>query len=448
MIAEEIAERYGARIKALLDTIRSILKGKGITADAAAEFFGPAGSSYAWGVRVHPFGKIPQNETLNIYFLILQYPGKMGAGFPVSFEIDLITSEDKFFGQFDSGLGAVDSTNEAALEAKLLYFEVPLVLRSIANRAMEYVAKVRSSAGPGPHEWVPGWDRPTMGASRQWPKLAVIEKNIVEQPGWKEVWEPGNVHMSRASDLAADHVRDFDLDFRKALLHELAGDIYDPTAESGPQDWSPRAVISPADVDAILEGMEQSDSKLEAVQGLILDTATWMYEEALTPNDGDIRAALDKAKDTYEEKNRFSIDYDLWEPLMSKDPEVTGRLILHDLLTGIRYTRKQGQYDRYLVFDLNEVKGAWMLLGEIPVKDRRAMARALDGDWSTLADGFTKWFLSALQQEMESEDISNRIDWRKAWFAARPKDGSKEQDAIQQAMMAYAREARKSGTSS
>lgn len=442
MTLEKIVEKYGPRIMQVLANLAAVLRAHKIQVDDPAEMFDPP-DTYQWGILAYPWaksepgGQLP-NDALDIWFKIT--PFRDEEVLYVDFSIDLSSVGGSGVWDFDSGdLAPID--DRAEVQIKMQRFELPEMLRQVAQKAIAYITEARKTPPSGPREWSPRRGAPSMGAAAK-ERPALIEVKLVDRPEWKARWEPGNEYLSQASDHAFEYYSDMDRDKLRGLLEEIAGEIYDRETESGPLEWSPRNVLGPDDMDLLVKQLQEDHSRLEGLFTAIIDPATWMFEEALMPSDSDIQGALSNAKDKFEDIYRYNIDWELWNPLL--ETGLTAKGILSELMgPAVHYERNQGAYDRFIIFDRSLAQAPTELLRLTPKKDRRAVNHQLNAEWKGLVEPLMKLFWKEIDKEMSDIDLSNRIDWKKNWKAA---EKGRDLAALRREMLEFVREARKKGT--
>lgn len=273
-------------------------------------------------------------------------------------------------------------------------------------------------------------------------RFKIVKVNLVDQPGWKP-WDPGGRIGELAYKEAWQYMGRLGSD-SISLLQDLAGNLYKPLVRGGPHEWSPRDQLTSEDLDLISMGLQKGH--LGLVRQAITDAADWMYQEALTPQDGDCRYAVDKAEMVLEEN--FNLDEELWASILEP---VSGRCtaIIRSLVhPSVQYERKEGHYDRFLEFDLNQSPAPRLLLEKTPLKDRRAVFEAILEEWKRLSQMYIEEWFAALtnimQNIMQNVDPSNRTHWVKHWKATLL---SVDMPSIRREMLDYVREARKQGGS-
>lgn len=438
MSVRKVADTARPRAMAFLGNLAAILKAKGLDVAPPAEMAEPESNTWQWGIIVHlwptPPGELPP-DSLDVWVLLPHF--NYGNEHMVDFTVQLGTVEGTEIANYgvDEAEMAM-SDDRLFIEEKLRALESPEMLRKAANRVLKYVDDTRKIPRKlPPKEWSPRWRKPRMGVAGA-PRFRPIRINLVERPEWKKRWEPGDVYLSQASDLAWEYFRSIG-DFED-LIEDLAGDLYRPKAETGPKAWTPRGTFNSDDIERIAEGIRSQDPSLESTRQIILDAATAMYEDALGPRDEDIRAALDKTRDLLEEKWRYELDWDLWDPLMATG--ITAKGILTEMMfPAVHYDRDQGAYDRFVVFDQELSQAPKELLALIPPEEHAAVARALGAEWKDLSNRFMGYFFQVLEKEMADIDVQNRTEWKPNWKAALKSGNLKE---IRKELLDFAREVR------
>lgn len=439
MSVRNVAELAAPHAMRFLRNLAAILRAKDLDVAGPYEMSEAESDTWQWGIVVNlwpqpPGGDLP-HDSLDVWVLLPHFkdePAPM-----VDLAVQLATVEGTVIA--DHGVDEEDmarSTDRAFVEEKLRALGDPELLREVANEVLKYAKDARGKPGAlKPKEWSPRWRKPNLGASAA-PVYPPIRVNLVERPEWKKRWEPGDEYLSQASDLAWEYFRSIG-DFED-LIEDLAGDLFRPKAEAGPKAWTPRGTLNSDDIERIAEGIRSQDPSLESTRQIILDAATSMYEDALGPRDEDIRAALEKTRDLFEEKWRYELDWDLWDPLL--ETGITAQGILHEMMfPAVHYDRDQGAYDRFVVFDEGLSQAPVELLKLIPPAEHAAAVRAIGGEWKDLATSFMGYFFPVLEKEMADIDVQNRIEWKPNWKAALKSGNLKD---IRKELVDYAREAR------
>src|SRR5262245_46078338 len=143
-------------------------------------------------------------------------------------------------------------------------------------------------------EWSPK-KRPEMGAAKK--KEQPVAFNLVEEKEWKDEWNSDEWN-ERVQSNADDYYRAKieDQGDCEGLIEEILGEEFSSHASHTPRDWSPRMrPIGPEGITLACKGLK--DRELEAVEYMIRDTAQYMYEDAMLPDDEDINFAIEETKD-------------------------------------------------------------------------------------------------------------------------------------------------------
>jgi hypothetical protein len=242
-------------------------------------------------------------------------------------------------------------------------------------------------------------------------RFPVVRINLVEAPGWS-IWASGGRTIENASDAAHEDFSNLDLTRLTELVSEMVDD--DLLAQwEGPKEWSPRKKhLTYEDFEWIAQEVKDGAEKLETTRFAILDTMTWAYEIAMTPDDGDIQAAMGRT--FQDERAKYAIDWDLWSPIVfGVQDEGT---IVARLLGAVKYEREEGHYDRYLVFDFNGLEVVKELYQESPLT-RKELKESLKYEFAAIREYYLNHFWHNLQQEFRDVNVSDRVDWRKQWKA-------------------------------
>lgn len=247
-----------------------------------------------------------------------------------------------------------------------------------------------------------------MGATAKLEEPIMV--NLVAEWDWAD-WDPAGELMERVMALSDEYYKDIlESEGCEKLIEGIMGEHYKWGAQEGPREWSPRGQdIGPIGIQKACIGLKSH--KLESVEHMIRDTVSSMYEDALIPDDEDIRYAMGEAKEDWHKK--YELEEWIWEPLLKKNR--TERSILLGLMNKIDYFRKQGYYDRNLVFDFRNASEVLSLLQAWPAKDRKDIRKTLEGEYRRLTEDFLKEFFSELHASMKDRDPENRTDWKKHW---------------------------------
>jgi hypothetical protein len=404
MMPKEIARKYSHRVLAWMSNIAEQLRERDISVDGPYALFDSVSTDFHWLLVIYPLkGESPSpNNALDMRFQII-WSGR-DDNFSIRAALDLTTVEGTDIGGLGHGL--VPGDDLSRFEAQIQDFENPNTIKDVVDRVEAYIRKARRE---GPREWSPRWEKPSMGAAEKPEKLEdPISINIVERKGW-EPWRSDE--LSELAQALSDEYYKAIVDTEGCdLIEKIMGEHYKWGTKEGPREWSPRGGMIG------LEGIKKAciglkDNQLEGVDSMIRDTANFMYEDALTPDDEDIRYAMQEAKEDWYKK--YELTEWLWEPILEKNR--TERSILLGFMNKIDYTRKQGYYDRYIVFDFRSVSEVLSLLHAWPAKDFAEIKKALENEYRSLVESFLEEFFKELAASMKDRDPENRADFKKHW---------------------------------
>ena len=183
----------------------------------------------------------------------------------------------------------------------------------------------------------------------QWP----LRINISEE----EVWEPydsskavgGNDVLGWASDNAWD-------DWRQ-IGRECLDIIRDLVAAYVPKSKAKK--ISEVDIRRICEAIKEDSADFQEIRQAFVDAATWAWEEAYTPSDGDLEEALENA---VSEMIGDAMLPSYWSRLLNLNVQgpkdwsplrsFTEADLLREIEAGISFEHEQNYFDRFVVFDV------------------------------------------------------------------------------------------------
>lgn len=237
-----------------------------------------------------------------------------------------------------------------------------------------------------------------------------VRINLVEQKGW-EPWDWAGRLSERASDAAHEDYSNLDEGRLIDFLRDMAGDDL-TKGWTGPKEWSPRKKkISDEEFEWLSTQLE--GTALENTRYAILDAMTWMYEEAMTPSNVDIRDAILRMKDFA--RSHFDVDEELWEPIVGEAPGLWfENQIAEELSDEVQYLREDNHYDRFLVFTpaLSEV--VQDLIEKSPWPKKKLYSR-LETQFRSFQEWYLDHFWDAVHKEFDDVDITNRTRWSKHW---------------------------------
>jgi len=414
---EEIANHFDAKILSFLSEIRERLGEWGIF---SKEPFRMWNEGFSWWMVVYPADEEEDtpNEALDVKFrLSLYYDKREETTTRVKFSLNLDTAggtpvDEVSYGEFVDTIGGLRGQFE---EFDNDWYQVALRIRA-------YIVKVRENYPQDPREWSPRWN---LGAKRKGEEP--VRVNIVEEEEWKENWTGDSTDFDeRLQNLGDEHYQTI-MDTKgqcRELIEDILGKFYDRTVSEDPREWSPRTgpvEVGPEGVRKICNGLH--DGKLEGVSAIIRDTIHYMYEEALMPNDGDIKYAIEETQNKF--VNDPELDYEIWDPLIDlkverwKDSSArVERGIMLDLMNQIHFTREEGHYDRYIEFGFMDTQSVKDVIYAWPIGDREWVRDALRfQEFKNLKNQFMGDFFEKLKKDMRESDPENRRDWRGQWKA-------------------------------
>jgi hypothetical protein len=402
MMPKEIARKYSHRILAWMNNIAEQLRERDISVDGPYVLFDSVSTDFHWLLVIYPLqGESPSpNNALDMRFQII-WSGR-DDNFSIRAALDLTTVEGSDIGGLGHGL--VPGDDPSRFEAQIQSFENPNTIKDVVNRITAYISKARRE---GPREWSPRWEKPSMGAAGKLEEPIAI--NIVERKGW-EPWRSDEL-TEQVTVLSDEHYKGI-LEYQgcESLIEGIMGEHYKWGAKEGPREWSPRGLkIGRMGIKKACIGFKNRE--LESVDYMVRDTINFMYEDALTPDDEGINYAIREAKEDWHKK--YDLEEWIWEPLLEKNR--TERSILLGFMNKIDYVRKQGHYDRDIVFDFRNASEVLSLLQAWPSKDRADIKKTLEGEYRRLVEAFLKEFFKELHASMKDRDPGNRADWKKHW---------------------------------
>lgn len=261
-----------------------------------------------------------------------------------------------------------------------------------------------------------------------------VKINIVEHAGWKP-YDPGGKLIGYASDSAYDEF----VAYRGTEAKNWVTDILGAKVKgSHPRDWDPtKPDLTDEQIEILAKALAERD--LEHTSQMVLDALTWSWEEAYTPNDRDIKDALDEADDdVLEETVFYEGDEELWGPILESgwDKEK----ILKSLLDVAAYEREAGHYDRFVNFEFSDAEAVRALTPSLLADRGTALNKIvrLNAWLKDFVDDFMGKFFKRLDKGMERVDASNRTEFRSKWKARLQDKG--EVKAARKEMLEYLKE--------
>lgn len=411
MTPRELAETFENRILAFLHNVGAKLTQAKIFIDTPRRMWGEGHHAYEWWLLVYPWARVdrPPDNALIIKVRLLIFAGGARAKFLLELEgvdgrwIDELDPED-----------VVLSDDLDRLSEQVEDFEIPEMVRQIAKRIQAYIAKERRENPKGPREWSPRLKGVEMGAKEKTERP--IRINLVEDKGW-DPWRSDNDDLNERIQRFSDEYhqlfdRTMEREECESLVEDILGPYYRFGAPEGPREWSPK--ITPIGIIGVRKACKGiKDGDLEAADYLIRDAIQFMWEEAMTPDDGDIEYALSETKDKFADKPDLD---EIWDPLLEKGRKARG--VMMDLMNQIHYSRTQGHYDRYLIFDFLNAQSVTDLIQYWPIEDQGWVRDTLEfQDLKDLRERFLEEFFEKLKKVMDDSDPANRADWKKHWRA-------------------------------
>lgn len=242
-------------------------------------------------------------------------------------------------------------------------------------------------------------------------RFRTVRINLIEQKGWWP-WREASVLAERAHDAALEKFHDMPLGVVRDLVEDLIGNA--PLGWAGPKEWSPRQATSTEFQEIAREVKEGTDERFEGTRFAIMDAMTWMYQEAMTPNSGDIRDAMTRTVDHL--GGDYNLDHELWEPILgTKSGEWWSEsAILRTLMNQVDFIHDRGNYDRYLVFSFGGSATVLMLTKKSPWPKKLIDGR-LKEEFARLRRDYLEYFFYFLEREMKEVDVDGRIRWDVRW---------------------------------
>lgn len=400
--------KFEDRILAFLQNIASGLAQNKIFVETPRRMWDGLATEYEWWLLVYPFARVDR-PPFNALIVMMKLLEEVGTG-QVMFALELGKVDGSSVDDLEVDV-FVDRNDLNALDRQIVDFEDPNMIREVVKRVQAYIGKVRRIHPQGPREWSPRVKGAEMGAAKK--KYDPIVVNLVEQEGWKPYTYDSSKfdeRIMRLSDEEYSGLMNGEESQCGRLMEDIMGEFYSSKAPESPRDWSPRNLhIGPVGIKKACIGWKEGN--LDEVDALIRDTIQYMYEETLIPDDNDIRQAMYEARDDFEKK--FDLSPWIWEPLI--EGNTTERSILMHLMNDIDYSRAQGKYDRFLIFDWMNSSQVADLLGKWPAAERPKIIRALRDEFEALRDALVHETFKEIAKTMDDSDISNRTDWAKHW---------------------------------
>lgn len=243
-------------------------------------------------------------------------------------------------------------------------------------------------------------------------KLPSVRINIVEEEGWKP-WS----YEDRFGEVVANAAWESMSDLKVDDITEYLAELIKPTR--GPMSRKRWSVVSQEDLGRAAQAMK--DGELESTRMMFQDAAQWMYEEAGTPTDRDIKQAMEIAADNRYDGNLGSE----WLEFASAH-ELDADQIARKLVETASYERKENYYDRYISLSWGRVPEAkrfvkWAVETS-GLMEKQALYE-LEDSLKGIAADFVTNTLEALRRGLEDMDWNNRTHWKKHWEASKKEHG-------------------------
>jgi len=424
MTPKKVAEGMDNRILAFLQTLATHLAARHIVTNPPIHLWDHENEFYEWWLLVFPYRRLttPPDNAINV-------------------EIRLRVTDDGWFGRIICQLETVegvmlshiwdtydnirmDTADISEFEAEFERLEDPATVRNVVEKLEGFIKRARKRQPMGPRDWSPRLE----GSKKK--KEAGVAVNIVEDKRWKDNWSWDSGEFERRVQGFSDsyyQTMKQEPDACESLIEDILGKYYKSDVDEGPREWTPRAkkVVGPEGVKKACGGLH--DGSLEEVSGLIGQVVQFMYEDALSPHEGDISYALDETKEYFLEKP--DLDYEIWDPLIDKLMEgkkgdwssrlrAAKRSIMLGLLNKIQYTGEEKHHEYYIEFDLMGAQEVVDLIHAWPVEDRAWVEDALRfHEFKAFQNEFMSRFFEELKKDMDEGDPENRTDWRGHWQA-------------------------------
>lgn len=243
-------------------------------------------------------------------------------------------------------------------------------------------------------------------------KLPSVRINIVEEDEWKP-W----AYDGRFGEVVADASYESFAALKVDEIAEYLSELIKPTR--GPMVRKRWSVVTQEDLGRAAQAVK--DGELEATRMMFQDAAQWMWEEAGTPTDRDIKKAMEVAADEIYSEHMG----DAWlEFADAHGLDVTA--IARKLVETASYDRKENYYDRYISLSWAGVPEAKEFLkwavehyGLLESQALYELSDSLKG----ISRDFVINTLQSLQRGLEDMDWNNRANWKKHWEASKKEHG-------------------------
>jgi|SRR5579871_3952922 len=249
-------------------------------------------------------------------------------------------------------------------------------------------------------------------------KIKPIKINLVEQDGWKN-WDYASSHG--ISEWASDNAWDDWTNMDSTTCRDYVQDLINAALPK-----KQRLKFSLDELERICEEMqEERYDHFESVSQAIIDAHQWAWEVAYTPDDKDIKIAMEKAERNWDWDFRMAGFWDF----IQREQEVEGprewsprppttwtmNQLFDQLIERIRYEREKDHYDRFLVFDWGDSPAVKRLLEVLKTKPNEGGPMEVEAELDDLVSRYLKVFFTELEDRMQDKDIHIYWDLDPHW---------------------------------
>jgi hypothetical protein len=233
--------------------------------------------------------------------------------------------------------------------------------------------------------------------------------NLYDHPKYQERFDFADELGETATNHADEHYRQVLEESCDDVLVDLLGPLYSHQFEETPKDWSPHPPkkVGPNGLKRLCEALRKG--RLHVTDQFIRDSLTFAWEDALSPDNGDIDYALSEAKEKFQGD---WIQEEIWDPVLEKVPFYKGpdgpENIAKDLM---RFVSQSG-LNRAILFDFGVSPPVLALR-----RGQRVSWPALDQELAYIRDLVMDEFFKKLEKIMDDSDPTNRVNWAVQWRA-------------------------------
>lgn len=251
------------------------------------------------------------------------------------------------------------------------------------------------------------------------PKLKPIRINIVEEDGWKP-WD--YAQTDGVSQWSSDNAWD---DWKNMDEATCKGYIVDLLQASMTKREQKR--ITEEDLERICKDLEEDWDNLESTSRAIIDAHTWAWEVAYTPDDRDIEKSVEATLKHWDWDRSLP---DFWQLVLQDEPPEgprewsprgrwTVQSLFKEFVKRVSYERKEGHYDRFLVFDWGNAEPVQLLLEALRRRPNEGSKADVEAWLREMADSYVATFFKILEDRMSSSnrDINCYFDLDPHWKA-------------------------------